>query len=54
MTILFISIFCLLLVLVLAICLRPHGRDSWGHMIDAGWLDSNERFKLVTRWGAQL
>jgi len=54
MAILIICIFGGLLILPLAICLTQQDQSSHGHMIDAGWLDSSEKFKLVARWGAQL
>jgi len=54
MTILLTCVFCLLLILVLATSLNPQRQGSGGHMINASWLDSAERFRLITRWGAQL
>lgn len=52
MTILFILGFCIILILALTGCLKLKNWSNRGRMIDANWLDSSERFKLITRWGA--
>ncbi|MDT8421253.1 MAG: hypothetical protein RQ754_12555 [Desulfuromonadales bacterium] len=54
MAMLMICILGGLLILPLATCLTQQDQSSHGHLIDATWLDSSEKFKLVARWGAQL
>lgn len=53
MTVLFVFGLCIVFILFLEGVLKLQPRNSRGHMINAGWLESSERFKLITRWGAQ-
>ena len=53
MTILFILGFCIILGLALAGCLKLQVWDSGAHMINSDWMNDPEKFKLISRWGAQ-
>lgn len=53
MTYLFAIGACLLFILVLSGYLRLKTWESQGRVVNADWLDNDEKFKLLTRWGAQ-
>lgn len=54
MTILMIFSICIVFILALSGSLKRKARNSRGNIINAQWLDTTEKFKLITRWGAQL
>jgi len=49
-----LSLLALMFVLVLLLvgCERAEVCNSGLHMINAGWMDEAEKFKLISRWGA--
>ena len=54
MTILFTCGVTSVLILVLAGCCKMRIWDSRGRMINTAGLTEAEKFKLISRWGAQL
>lgn len=54
MTFLFIIVFCTVVILTLAGCLKLQTWNSRAHLVNADWLDAAEKFKLISRWGAQF
>jgi len=54
MTFLLLIGFCTMVILVLVGCLKLQTWNSSAHLLNAEGLDSSERFKLLSRWGAQF
>lgn len=54
MTLMFATGFYILLILALVGFLKFKIWNSRVRMINASWLDESEKFKLITRWGAQF
>lgn len=52
MLILFAVIFFALVVLALVGCLSLQTWNSQARMVNADWLDTAEKFKMIARWGA--
>ena len=52
MELLFLFWFCALLFLALVGRLVMRNGENPSRMINADWLDSSEKFNLITRWGA--
>lgn len=53
MAILTLIIFCIPVALVVVTGLQRLENNSRDLMVHAAWLDETERFKIITRWGAQ-
>ena len=44
-------IFCVMFAFILFGITRIKGCDSGVQMLNADWLDAEDKFKLVSRWG---
>ncbi|SHJ19691.1 hypothetical protein SAMN02745165_01776 [Malonomonas rubra DSM 5091] len=45
-------IFCAVAFFLIG-CLRSNSRNSSMRMINADWLEQEEKFKLISRWGVK-
>lgn len=54
MTFLLLIGFCTIVILALVGCLKLQTWNSSAHLINAEGLNPSEKFKLLSRWGAQF
>lgn len=47
-------IFCGLFAAMLFCCSKIKGCDSSMRMLNADWMEQEEKFKLISRWGVRL
>ena len=53
MTILFLLSLSALAITVVISCLSMQNWQGGARMINADWMDSSEKFRLIARWGAR-